>query len=106
MLAQLDAIDKYIPDPEAEIPPYTNVSEWKPPEIVNPEFERLYAEYEEMQRNPNYRGRWEPPVDRSLVNNGENAGMLAEPVVALGISIDIVTAGIIFDNIFLDIVEN
>ena len=32
--------------------------------------------------------------------------MLAEPVVALGISIDIVTPGILFDNIFLDTVDS
>ena len=48
VLAQLQAVDKYLPDPDAEIPPYTNVSEWTPPEIVNPEFERLYAAYESM----------------------------------------------------------
>ena len=45
LLEELNSIRKYIPDPNEVIPPYTNLSDWKPKEVVNPEYERKYAEY-------------------------------------------------------------
>ena len=99
---KLARTNPYIPDPDEVIPPYTNVGDWEPRLIVNPEYERLYEEFERKQRNPNYQGRWEPKMIKSPLSSGKNNGKLAEPVTALGITIEIVTPGVLFDNIFLD----
>ena len=39
---RLARMDPYMPDPDEEIPPFTNVGDWEPRLVVNPEYERLY----------------------------------------------------------------
>ena len=58
LLKKIEEVDKYIPDPEEQIPENIQISDFKPKLIVNPEYERLFAEYEIKNTNPNFHGKW------------------------------------------------
>ena len=102
LLKKIEEVDKYIPDPEEQIPENTQISDFKPNLIVNPEYERLFAEYEIKNANPNFHGKWQQQTVKTVEGDWRKAGEFSEYIGAIGILMDIETESIFVDNIQLN----
>ena len=100
--AGYDDIPEFIPD-DREVKPGDwddeEDGEWQPPLIENPEYK---GEWKPKQiKNPDYQGRWEHPIIKNPEYKDNVDLYLMENIGGVGIEIWQVSAGSIFDNIYV-----
>ena len=96
-----DDIPEFIIDEKATKPEDWNDEEmaWEPPKIKNPEFK---GEWKPKRiPNPNYKGSWTAPKIPNPKYQPDDNLYLMDKISGVGIEIWQVTAGTIFDNIFV-----
>lgn len=93
----LKVTEEFIDDPIEENDKYN--SDWKPTQILNPEYKKLEAQ---IEKNPLYKGRWEPPKVRNPHYIAHNfMGEIKEDITALGVFVKTQSQGILVDDIYL-----
>ena len=97
-----DSIPNFIPDPDAKRPDDWDDEydgEWKAPKIRNPEYKGEWKA--KTIPNPNYKGAWKANNIPNPEYKRDDDLYLVKNAGGIGIEIWQVTAGTIFDNIFI-----